>query len=143
MVISGIAIIGVMAWRPRAFSRWAMRATVAITTLGLVAICTRTAAELPAPAIAGLLIVATHGLLLWRTHDVMSLAPLLIPTLLLAPSAIPTHKGWIAVMAAFALLAVGTSISYLRVRRQRRPKPSEYHATPTPVTVSALEPISV
>ncbi len=140
LTLSSLLLIAMMAWQPQAFARWFVRLTILVATISVLLLFARSSSALQAPLIAGCVILIAHSVILWRTADIITALPLLIPTLAIAPSIIPTHKGWLAVIAAFALLIIGTTVSYMRVRRQNSKRATDI-ATPTPVTVSALEPI--
>ncbi|MBA3700298.1 MAG: hypothetical protein H0W78_15745 [Planctomycetes bacterium] len=63
-------------------------------------------------------LVAIHLVAWWRTRDPWTLLSLSLPAVLVALA--PTNKGWLAVWAAFLLLAAGVGMSWLRVRAAAR-----------------------
>jgi hypothetical protein len=107
-----------------------VRLALWIATVGVLLLCHRHAALSLIGLAGGLGVMAMHAMAWWRTRDAWALASLLLPSATLVPVLMPAHKGWLAVWAAFALLGVGVSLSWLRVREtqvKRRPMPAATH----------------
>jgi hypothetical protein len=87
----------------------------------------------------GIFLVVIHAVSAWRRRDYLLFIPLLCPVSLALLHLLPSHKGWIAVISTFALLIIGTVVSYVRVQQvKKRPR------VPSPtIDVSALEPMVV
>jgi hypothetical protein len=132
---SVLAVTGMLVLTVALIWREGMRPAVArlalwLVTLGALTWCGRHAPTSLIAALSGALLIATHAVTWWRTRDNWAMVPLMLPTVLLMPSLMPENKGWLAVWAAFALLGVGVSLSWLRVRATqvaRRPLPVAAH----------------
>ena len=123
VAVNGLALLLVAALWPRAFRPVVIRLALLALTIGVMQAYGREGSELYAPLSAGCGLFALHAAMAWRTRNWFALTPLLLPFLLVAPSLIPTHKGWLAVWAAFALLGAGVSLSWVRVRSAKRSHP--------------------
>jgi hypothetical protein len=138
LAADGIVLLTVALLWPRAFTNAVIRGALLMVTIGMMHACGRQESWLHAPILSGLGLVMMHAIAAWRTRDVFALTPLLLPLLVLAPTWIPEHKGWLAVWMSFALLGAGVALSWARVRTaqaRRLTKGAETSLTPlTPLT---------
>lgn len=110
----GVVVLAVvLTWRdgvPPAAARLALW----LVTAGVLLTCGKYGALSLVALLGGGALVAIHAVAWWRTRDVWTLLSLSVPAVLVALA--PSNKGWLAVSAAFLLLAVGVGLSWLRVR---------------------------
>ena len=131
----GVVVLAVaLGWRngvPPAAARLALW----LVTVGVLLTCGRHGALSLAALAGGGALVAIHLVACWRTRDAWTLLSLSVPAVLVALA--PANKGWLAVWAAFLLLAVGVGSSWLRVRTiqaGRRWLPADLRETVQPIT---------
>lgn len=91
-----------------------VRMALWLVTIGVVVSCARHGALSLVALAGGGALVAVHAIAWWRTRDAWTLLSLSVPAVLVALA--PENKGWLAVWAAFILLAAGVWMSWLRVR---------------------------
>ncbi len=91
-----------------------VRMALWLVTIGVVVSCAKHGALSLVAVAGGGALVAVHALACWRTRDAWTLLSLSVPAVLVALA--PENKGWLAVWAAFILLAAGVWMSWLRVR---------------------------
>lgn len=107
-----------------------------LLTAGLLVLCGGKGAASVQAMAGGVLLLAVHVGAWWRLRDTWCLGSLLLPLAALVPVLMPTNKGWLAVWAAFALLAVGVAVSRARVRQVRSAREAsaliEAQAVPSP-----------
>lgn len=123
LTVAGGVVLGVALTWPGA-RRTVPRLALWLLTAGLLALCGGKGATSAPAAVAAVLLLAVHAGTWWRLRDNWCLGSLLLPLAALMPVLMPTNKGWLAVWAAFLLLAAGVGMSWLRVRatrRERRP----------------------
>jgi hypothetical protein len=136
--IGMIALTCALLWRADrrpAEVRWALW----LATVGVMVLCNRHTAWSLVALAGGLGIMTMHALAWWRTRDAWALTSLLLPSAALVPVLMPEHKGWLAVWAAFALLGVGVTLSWLRVRatQARRAPPTTLMNEPSSTAQTA------
>lgn len=90
------------------------RGALWLITAGVLLLCAKHGVLSLAALAGGIALMVIHALAYWRTRDAWTLFSLSLPVLLLALA--PSNKGWLAVWAAFLLLAAGVGLSWLRVR---------------------------
>lgn len=88
-----------------------------LLTAGMLVLCGGKGVMSVAAVAGAVLMLAVHAGAWWRLRDTWCLASLALPMAALMAVLMPTNKGWLAVWAAFALLAVGVAVSRARVRQ--------------------------
>jgi len=118
-----------------------VRLALWLVTIGVVLSCAKHGALSLVALAGGGVLVAVHVIAWWRTRDAWTLLSLSVPAVLVALA--PENKGWLAVWAAFILLAAGVWMSWLRIRAQatrpRRDLPRSTTNAPRSVPQGVLE----
>ncbi len=90
-----------------------------LLTAGMLALCGGKGATSAPAVVAAVLLLAVHAGTWWRLRDNWCLGSLVLPMAALMPVLMPVNKGWLAVWAAFLLLAAGVAVSRARVMTMR------------------------
>jgi len=118
-----------------------VRLALWLVTIGVVLPCAKHCALSLTALAGGGVLVAVHAIAWWRTRDAWTRLSLSVPAALVALA--PENKGWLAVWAAFILLAAGVWMSWLRIRAQatrpRRDLPRSTTNVPRSMPQGVLE----
>ncbi len=116
LAVSGVVVLSVaLTWHAGARPA-VVRLALWLLTAGMLTLCGGKGAASASAMVGAVMLLAVHAGVVWRVRDAWCLGSLLLPAAALAPVLMPTNKGWLAVWAAFALLAVGVAVSRARVR---------------------------
>ena len=134
LTVVGVVVLSVvLTWHDGARPA-ATRLALWLLTAGIMVLCGGKGAMSALAVVGAVLLMAVHAGVWWRLRDGWCLASLMLPLAALVPVLMPTNKGWLAVWAAFALLAIGVAVSRARVQMVR--------ASRQPSIVSAAETVA-
>jgi len=127
LAVTGMTTLVVAVLRPAWLGAAAARWAAWLMTAGCYGCCLPDTSALHAPRGGTIVLLAALAVAAWRRRDRWLLGPLLVPALGILPELIPRRAAWLAVDAAFVLLAGALGTGRHRLRCLERPPAPDAH----------------